>query len=136
MSRESAEAWFTYAQSVLSELGELGADRAPPEVLAAFQALVDEWRSGFDGDPATTRPFHWVAERSDDEVGYLINGLYEAGCAVEAAHELGKLRLRPDEADEFHYAVVNQVLAELEAEGGSQSHLVEILREHWGVAGP
>jgi hypothetical protein len=138
VSRESAEAWFDYADAVIRDLRLVGADRAPPEVLDTFDELVDIWRSELSRgseDGEASEPFHWSAERSDDEVGYLINALYETGLAVEAAHEVGGLQLRPPEADEFHYAVVTQVLAALEAEGGSQSHLVEILREHWDVAG-
>lgn len=133
MSARSASAWFDYADDVISRLREIGADRAPPEVLDNFEALVVEWRDAA-GPEDTDSEFLWSSERSDDEVGYLINALYEAGLAVEAANESGLLALRPATADEFHYAVVNQVLAALEAEGGSQSHLVEILREHWNVA--
>ncbi len=150
MSRDSAQAWLDYAETVIADLRQIGADRAPPEVLDTFAELVATWRSELDGEPAggptdgrsdglstgrSERPFHWVSDRSDDEVGYLINALYETGLAVERAHETGSIELRPPGADEFHYAVVNQVLAALEAEGGPQSHLVEILREHWGVAG-
>lgn len=138
VSRGSAEAWFDYADAVIRNLRQAGADRAPPEVLDTFENLVEIWRSALPRDAEggeKSESFHWAAERSDDEVGYLINALYETGLAVEAAHEIGGLQLRPPEADEFHYAVVNQVLAALEAEGGSQSHLVEILRDHWDVAG-
>lgn len=131
VSRDSADAWFAYAANVISTLRDTGADRAPPEVLDAFEAMVDRWRSAL---PEDRQPFHWVGEHSDDEVGYLINALYETGLAVEAAHASGDLALRPPMADEFHYALVNQVLAALAAEGGAQSHLVEILRDHWGVA--
>jgi hypothetical protein len=138
VSRESAEAWFEYADAVIHDLRKVGADRAPPEVLDTFEELLDTWRSELPGDPAdgeVPEPFYWASERADDEVGYLINALYETGLAVEAVHDFGGMKLRPSEADEFHYAVVNQVLAALEAEGGPQSHLVEILREHWDVAG-
>lgn len=134
----SARAWLDYADAVIDDLRRIGADRTPPEVLDTFENIVDTWRSELLRDPGTQenpQPFHWATERSEDEVGYLINALYETGLSVEAAHEAGELHLRPPEADEFHYAVVNQVLAALEAEGGPQSHLVEILREHWGVAG-
>lgn len=134
VSSSSANAWFDYAQHVIARLREIGADRAPPEVLDTFEGLVLEWRGHAEELDGADGTFTWTTERSDDEVGYLINALYEAGLAVEAAHESGELELRPAEADEFHYAVVNQVLAALEAEGGSQSHLVEILREHWNVA--
>lgn len=138
VSRDSAEAWFDYADAVIRDLRQVGADRAPPEVLDTFEDLVEAWRSELPRDTEggeSPDAFHWTTERSDDEVGYLINALYETGLAVEAAHEISGLQLRPPEADEFHYAVVNQVLAALEAEGGPQSHLVEILREHWDVAG-
>ncbi len=134
VSTRSAKAWFDYAEHVIARLREIGADRAPPEALDNFQGLVREWREHTRQLDDAQSDFTWSTERSDDEVGYLINALYEAGLAVEAAHEAGELELRPAEADEFHYAVVNQVLAALEAEGGSQSHLVEILREHWNVA--
>lgn len=138
VSRESAEAWFDYAGSVIRDLRQVGADRAPPEVLDTFEDLLNTWRSALPREPEAgeaSEPFHWSTERPDDEVGYLINALYETGLAVEADHEIGGLQLRPPEADEFHYAVVTQVLAALEAEGGPQSHLVEILREHWHAAG-
>lgn len=114
----------------MRSLSQIEADRAPPDVLEAFQAVLNEWRAAMD-EPGE---FHWVSDRPSEEVGYMLNALYEAGLAVEAAHELGTAELRPAEADEFHYAVVNQSLAWLEAEGGSDSHLVDILREHWGVA--
>lgn len=137
VSTGSAEAWFDYAYAVIRDLRRIGADRTPPEVLDTFENLVGTWRSELLRDPVTPespRSFHWVTERSEDEVGYLINALYETGLAVEAAHQAGSVHLRPPEADEFHYALVNQVLAALESEGGPQSHLVEILRDHWGVA--
>lgn len=131
---ESANAWFDYADRVIQSLRRIGADRSPPEVLDTFESLVAQWRAHLRDSGEDTDTFRWVTERPDDEVGYLINALYETGLAVEAANEAGQLELRPSEADEFHYAVVNQVLAALEAEGGSPSHLVEILRDHWNIA--
>ncbi|MGI9578422.1 MAG: hypothetical protein ACR2OH_09505 [Microthrixaceae bacterium] len=130
VSRGSASAWLDYADGVMASLRQIEADRAPPEVLDAFQSVLGEWRQAMDAPGE----FHWVSDRPTEEVGFMLNALYEAGLAVEAAHELGAAELRPAEADEFHYAVVNQSLAWLEAEGGPDSHLVDILREHWGVA--
>ena len=130
VSRESASAWLDYADRVVASLRGIEADKAPPEVLDAFESVLAEWREAME-EPGE---FHWVSERPSEEVGFMLNALYEAGLAVEAAHEMGAAELRPAEADEFHYAVVNQSLAWLEAEGGPDSHLVAILREHWGVA--
>lgn len=130
VAQRSAEAWFDYAEGVVAVLRDTHACKAPDEVLDAFSELIEIWRGV---EPAGGR-FHWVGERAPDEVEYLINALYEAGLAVERAHAEGRAELRPSEADEFHYAVVNQVLAALESEGGSETQLAEILRQHWGVA--
>ncbi|MCB1011964.1 MAG: hypothetical protein R2714_06255 [Microthrixaceae bacterium] len=130
VAQRSAEAWLGYAESVVESLRGNPAGRAPEEVLDAFVELIGIWRSV---EPEGDR-FHWVGERPPDEVEYMINALYEAGLAVEQAHAEGLAELRPAEADEFHYALVNQVLAALEAEGGSETQLAEILRQHWDVA--
>ncbi len=131
MSSKSATAWLDYADKMLVLLRSLEPERAPADSLDAFQALVEQWR------PLASSPgdFHWVSERPSSEVGYMLNALYEAGLAIEESHDAGTAELRPEAADEFHYAVVNQCLACLEAEGGPDAQLVDILREHWGVAG-
>lgn len=130
VTQHSADAWLTYAESILEVLRSMHCSKAPGEVLDAFAELIDGWRVMEPADEG----FHWVAELPADEVEYLINALYEAGLAVEEAHESGLAALRPAEADEFHFALVNQVLAALEAEGGPEIQLAEILRQHWSVA--
>ena len=61
--RGSAEAWFDYADAVIHDLRQIGADRAPPEVLDTFENLVEIWRSELPRDPedgGQPESFHWV----------------------------------------------------------------------------
>jgi len=106
-------------------------ERAPGAALDVFEQLLDEWGIVVAGPG----DFHWMTERAPDEVEYLVSALFEAGLAIEALHEDGLAELRPGDADEFHFALVNQVLAALDREGGSSAQFVEILRTVWGVAG-
>ena len=84
VSRESAAAWLDYADRVVASLRGIEADKAPPEVLDAFESVLAEWREAME-EPGE---FHWVSERPSEEVGFMLNALYEAGLAVEAAHEM------------------------------------------------
>jgi len=137
VSGPSAVAWVAYADEVLAALtspddaGRTPAAQLPADALERFARLTDEWRAV----ASPSAPFHWTSDESAEQVGFLMRTLYEVGLAVEREHGAGRMRLRPPEADEFHVVVVRQILAEIERESAADAHLVESLREEWGIAG-
>lgn len=131
VSAASAAAWLDYGTEVIAMLAVQRPANLSTDALEAFDSLIAEWRSVLDRGGA----FHWIVEESPDRVEFLMKALYEAGLAVESLHESGVATLRPVAADEFHVALVTQVLAALEHEGPPHEQFVESLREEWGVAG-
>lgn len=134
VASESADAWIAYGRHVLDHLTAAGL--VSSGTVERFVGLLDE----FDAVAASPTEsggwaFHWVGDTSPEEVEFLMKGLYEVGLVVEREHELGRLPLRPAEADEFHIMVVQQILAAIEVEGPAFAQFVEGLRSEWGVAG-
>ena len=130
MGGDSARVWIAYGRRVVDHVaGSARAVRAG--VLERFAELLDQ----FDDVASAGGPFHWSTDVSPEEVEFLMKGLYELGLVAEAEHEAGRLPLRPAAADDFHQAVVQQVLAAVEIEGPAFAQFVEGLRAEWGVAG-
>ena len=105
----------------------VGLPNSPPLFWFLPRSEIDDWRLV---SCAVSSEF----EEEPERVAYLMRSLYRAGLAIEHAEHLGRARLRPPEADEFHMVLVGQVLAMLAAEGDAHLHFVAGLREEWGVA--
>lgn len=131
VSGASATAWVVYGREVLEHVAATDGLAISENALHRFGQLLDEWQIAASPDLA----FHWSAERSPEEVEFLMKALFEIGLVVEREFEAGRMQLRPPAADEFHSLVVRQVLAQVEVEGPAFAHFVEGLREEWGVAG-
>lgn len=131
MSRASALAWLDYAGGMVDILRQIDSPVLTDEALDGFADLVDRWveTASHEG------PFIWISDESPEVAEFLIRALYEAGLEVEALHERGEAELRPVEADEFHVALVNQVITSLGQEGEGYAQFVDMLRSEWGIAG-
>src|SRR5438128_2604112 len=105
VAHQSAAAWIDYAGDVMGDLRRVGDAGVSPEALEAFSELLDQWQAqlGHDG------PFDWVGDESPDRVEFLMRALYHAGLAIERESQSGRSRLRPEDADEFHMALVGKV---------------------------
>lgn len=131
MSRASALAWLDYADGMLDVLRQIDSPVLTDEALDWFADLLAGW-----ADTATHEgPFIWISDESPELAEYLIRALYEAGLEIEALHERGEAQLRPIEADEFHVAMVNQIITSLGQEGDGYAQFAEMLRGEWGIAG-
>ena len=130
-SERSAVAWIGYGREVLEYAASMSEPAVGQGTLDRFSALLDQWERSLGG----ALDFHWSAEMSPEEVEFLMKALYEVGLVVESEHADGRLHLRPTEADEFHYVVVRQVLAQIEAQGPANAQFVEGLKADWKVAG-
>jgi hypothetical protein len=119
-----------YATDMLSVLQSLPEDQLSSSALAAFGALLDEWRP----IAARSKPFRWSSEQPPERAKYLLNALYVAGTVVEREAARGRARLRPASADEFHVLLVREVLEALEHESESDAQFVEQMRNVWGIA--
>ncbi len=131
VARQSAVAWIDYAGEVMADLRRIDDSSVSPEALEAFSDLLDRWRALLNDDG----PFDWIGDESPDRVEYLMRALYHAGLAIERESQSGRARLRPEDADEFHMALVGKVMALLHNEGESYAQFVENMRAEWGVAG-
>ena len=132
VSGRSAAVWLDYGRKVVEHVSSMAAPAVSDGSLGRFSALLDQWDPQVeqgDGD------FRWAADMSPEEVEFIMKGLYEVGLVVEAESAAGRLGLRPPEADEFHYVVVRQVLAQIESLGPANAQFVEGLRADWRVAG-
>lgn len=130
VSRASALAWLDYAGGMLDVLRQVDAPALPAEALDGFADLLDRWAE----TAAHEGPFIWISDESPELAEFLIRALYEAGLEVEALHEQGKARLRPTEADEFHVAMVNQIITSLGQEGEGYAQFADMLRSDWDIA--
>ena len=131
VSRASALAWLDYAYKMVAVLRGVQAPILSGEALDGFADLLDRW-----AETATHEgPFIWISDESPELAEYLIRALYEAGLEVEALHEQGGADLRPVEADEFHVAMVTQIITTLGQEGNGFAQFADMLRSEWGIAG-
>jgi hypothetical protein len=131
VSRASALAWLDYADNMVAVLREVDAPIVSSEALDGFADLLDRW-----AETATHEgPFIWISDESPELAEYLIRALFEAGLEVEALNERGEADLRPVEADEFHVAMVNQIITTLGQEGNGFAQFADMLRSEWGIAG-
>jgi hypothetical protein len=130
VSRSSAEAWIAYGREVIAQLDRAAVPTVSSAALARFSMLLAEW----EGVLVREGDFHWETEQGADEVEFLMKALFEVGLAVEREHEAGRMRLRPEEADQFHVTMVRQILAEVEQEGPAFAHFVQNLRNEWNIA--
>ena len=130
VSGASATAWVVYGREVIEHVATTDGLTISENALHRFGQLLDEWQIAASPDIE----FRWSAERSPEEVEFLMKALFEVGLLVEEEFEIGRMQLRPPAADEFHVVVVRQVLAHLESEGPSFAHFVDGLRGEWGIA--
>ena len=130
VSRASARAWIAYASDVLASLRDRPDIELIAGALAAFAALLDEWRVIAE----RAEPFRWVSDEPPERVQYLVNALYWTGTIVQREARAGRARLRPPEADEFHVVLVHAALTALERESEADAHFVQELRGLWGIA--
>ena len=131
VSRASALAWLDYADDVMDVLRRFDSPVLSNEALDSFADLLATWAE----TAAHEGPFIWISDESPELAEYLIRALYEAGLEIEALHERGQAQLRPIEADEFHVAMVNQIITSLAQEGNGYTQFAEMLRSEWGIAG-
>ncbi len=131
VSQSSVTAWLDYCGGAMAVLREHDSPTLSAEALDAFEDLLHRWRAAAGG----SGPFIWTEDESPEVIEFLIRGLYEAGLAIEQLNERGEADLRPPEADEFHVALVNQVIETLDQEGQGFSTFADMLRGVWGVAG-
>ena len=131
VSRASALAWLDYAEGMVDVLRQVDSPVLSDEALDGFADLLDRWVETAKHEG----PFIWISDESPELAEYLIRALYEAGLEVEALHEQGKADLRPTEADEFHVAMVNQIITSLGQEGEGYAQFADMLRSEWGIAG-
>lgn len=130
VSRDSAAAWLDYATEALAELRRSQDVQVSAHALDGFDALLQEWRKV----AAKPGPFRWRAERSAEQVEFLIRALYESGVVIEREHDARGARLRPPDADEFHVVLVDCVLSALEHESPSNAQFVAAMRDQWEIA--
>jgi hypothetical protein len=132
---ESARSWIDYATTVIDELRAEPRTVAPPDVLEAFSAYLDDWRTAADNDAARhAEVFRWTGDASPDKVEYLVFALYRLGVRLTTEEERGLRAPRPPQAARFHGVLVRSVLGALEREGGAEAHFVAQLREVWEPA--
>ena len=130
VSRASALSWLEYAGGMVQVLRKVESPVLSSEALDGFADLLDRWSAAASHEG----PFIWISDESPELAEYLIRALYEAGLEVEALHERGEAELRPVEADEFHVAMVNQIITCLDQEGNGYAQFAEMLRSEWGIA--
>jgi hypothetical protein len=130
VSAESARAWIAYATETLEVLRQLESKELERQALDGFASLLGAWR------PIAYRdePFRWSSQEDPDRAKFLLNALYWAGTIVEREAEVGRARLRPAVADEFHLVLIHEVLDALEHESEADAHFVKELRNVWSVA--
>ncbi len=131
VSRASALAWLDYADGMVDVLRRVDSPVLSAQALDGFADLVERWAETAEHEG----PFIWISDESAELAEYLIRALYEAGLEVEALHEKGEAELRPVEADEFHVAMVNQIITSLGQEGNGYAQFADMLRSEWGIAG-
>jgi hypothetical protein len=124
-------AWLDYADEVMVVLRKSNSPVISDEALESFADLLSRWAE----TAAHEGPFIWISDESPELAEYLIRALYEAGLEIEAQVERGEATLRPVEADEFHVAMVNQIITSLGQEGDGYAQFADMLRSEWGIAG-
>jgi hypothetical protein len=132
VSTASARAWIAYAAEMLEVLRAQPQEGLPAAALDAFGSLLDQWRPIADAD----EPFRWSDDLEPERVQYLLHALYAAGVAIEREAASGRTRLRPPEADAFHFVVVRESFEALEHESKADAEFVEQMRNIWEVARP
>ncbi len=130
VSSTSARAWLDYAAETLERLRTVDDPKLPARVLDAFADLLDTWRPYATGPG----PFRWSGDEPSERVQFLLYGLYTAGLVTEQQAAAGHARLRPAEADEFHFVLVREVHNALEHESDADAHFAKTLRDVWDIA--
>ena len=136
VSRASASAWLDYGTDVIATLRGATDSAIPAPAIETFTELIDGWRIAADTAARADGPFQWSGEQSAERVEFLMKALYETGLVVESENETGGLPLRPPEADEFHFVLIDQVLLALAQESRSHAEFVAALRNVWRAARP
>jgi len=128
VSHRSAVAWLDYATTALPALRRLPNAQLPAKALVTFGELLAQWRAIVEGDAG---PFRWGSQETPERAEYLIRALFEAGLVIERAEAEGEAELRPPEADEFHFVLIDCVLSALDDESPSNAQFAETMRSEW-----
>jgi hypothetical protein len=127
VSVPSANAWLDYAEEVLGELASMapGECFTTPEVLEVFRAYVASWREAAVGTEMV-----WERDIRPEQVEYDMHAFQRvAQLLAQRAEEHGLAA--PPEGEDFYVAVLQGVLAALDAEGPSSAAYAEHLAEFW-----
>lgn len=127
VSASSALAWLGYADEVLDELDTMapGECFASPDVIRVFRGYVDSWRSA-----ATGAELLWEQDIPTEQVEYDVHAFQRVAQVLdERAEQRGAAA--PPEGEDFYLAVLQGVLAALEAEGPSSAAFANHLAEFW-----
>lgn len=126
----SVTIWVAYARTVLAQALAHPHDRGaalPEEVIAGFEAFLDEWEDLASADTE----FVWIADVEAERVEFLAHAW--AGIVSDLAEqaEVRGFPLAPPEGDEFYQALVAALLDALAYEGRSMMEFSEQLRDGW-----
>lgn len=127
VSVASADAWLDYAEDVIEELAAMapGECFTTPEVLDVFRAYVASWREAAVGTEMV-----WERDIAPEQVEYDMHAFQRvAEVLARRAEEHGQAA--PPEGEDFYVALLQGVLAALEAEGPSSAAYAKHLSEFW-----
>lgn len=127
VSVASANAWLDYADGVLDELAAMAPEECftTPEVIEVFRAYVASWREAAVGTVMV-----WERDIPPEQVEYDVHAFQKvAEVLARRAEEHG--RASPPEGEDFYGALLQGVLAALDAEGPSSAAYARHLSEFW-----
>lgn len=123
----SAVAWLDYADGVLDELSAMapGECFTTPDVIAVFRAYVASWR-----EAAVGTTMIWEREIPAEQVEYDVHAFQRVAEVLEE-RAAAQGAAAPPEGEDFYLALLQGVLAALEAEGPSSAAFAKHLSEFW-----
>lgn len=127
VSVASATAWLDHADGVLEQLDSMapGECFTSPEVLEAFRAYLTSWRAAAVGTELV-----WERDIPPEQVEYDMHAFQRvAEVLAQRAEEGGEAA--PAEGEDFYLALLQGVLAALEAESPSSAAYAKHLSEFW-----
>lgn len=127
VSAASALAWLDYADGVLDELGAMapGECFTTPEVIEVFRGYVASWRAAADAPELL-----WERDIPAEQVEYDMHAFQRvAEVLAERAERDGTAA--PEEGEDFYLALLQGVLAALEAESPASAAFAQHLGEFW-----